>query len=281
MKIERISDNQIRCTLNKQDLIERELKISELAYGSDKAKELFRDMMEQANIDFGFDADDIPLMIEAIPTSRDSIVLVITKVDNPEEFDEKFSRFGIHGNEIEDFDYDEDGEEEFDFSDIEIELPPDFPKNEPPEVLECLDTLHKLVEADRKKAKGESGEFIPLSETLKKENKKNTKGKKKKNENSTEKMRAFSFFSLNDAIHVAHMVPSSYTGKNTMWKDENSQRYYLTLNRGNNKAAFRTTCSIVSEFAKEETVTYATQDFYNEHYLIIIKDRALTQLALL
>ena len=53
MKIERISENQIRCTLNKHDLMERQLKISELAYGSEKAKELFRDIMEQANIDLG------------------------------------------------------------------------------------------------------------------------------------------------------------------------------------------------------------------------------------
>lgn len=94
MKIERTSENQIRCTLNKHDLMERQLKISELAYGSDKAKELFRDIMEQANIDLGFDADDIPLMIEAIPTSRDSIILLINKVDNPDELDERFSMFG-------------------------------------------------------------------------------------------------------------------------------------------------------------------------------------------
>ena len=104
MKIERINENQIRCTLSKTDLLERHLKISELAYGSERAKELFRDMMEQANIDFGFDADDIPLMIEAIPTSRDSIVLVITKVDSAEEFDERFSRFGIHAIDDEDYD---------------------------------------------------------------------------------------------------------------------------------------------------------------------------------
>lgn len=38
MKIEKLNDNQIRCTLNKHDLIDRELKISELAYGSEKAK---------------------------------------------------------------------------------------------------------------------------------------------------------------------------------------------------------------------------------------------------
>lgn len=80
MKIERTSENQIRCTLNKHDLMERQLKISELAYGSDKAKELFRDIMEQANIDLGFDADDIPLMIEAIPTSRDSIICLLIKL---------------------------------------------------------------------------------------------------------------------------------------------------------------------------------------------------------
>ncbi|MFW5645973.1 MAG: adaptor protein MecA, partial [Acetivibrio ethanolgignens] len=43
MKIEKISDNQIRCTLSKKDLLERELRISELAYGTEKAKALFRD----------------------------------------------------------------------------------------------------------------------------------------------------------------------------------------------------------------------------------------------
>ncbi len=67
MKIERVNDSQIRCTLTKEDLASRELKISELAYGTDKAKDLFRDMMQQASYQFGFDAEDIPLMIEAVP----------------------------------------------------------------------------------------------------------------------------------------------------------------------------------------------------------------------
>ena len=35
MKLERISENQIRCTLTRSDLAERELKLSELAYGSE------------------------------------------------------------------------------------------------------------------------------------------------------------------------------------------------------------------------------------------------------
>ena len=52
MKIEKINDNQIRCTLTRDDLAQRQLKLSELAYGSEKAKSLFREMMQQAASEF-------------------------------------------------------------------------------------------------------------------------------------------------------------------------------------------------------------------------------------
>ena len=55
MKIEKVNDNQIRCTLTREDLEDRHIKISELAYGSAKAKSLFKDMVEQANYEFGFE----------------------------------------------------------------------------------------------------------------------------------------------------------------------------------------------------------------------------------
>ena len=93
MKIEKINDNQIRCTLTRADLAARHLQLSELAYGTEKAKSLFRDMMQQAAFEFGFEAEDLPLMIEAIPASSDSIVLIITKVEDPEELDTRFSKF--------------------------------------------------------------------------------------------------------------------------------------------------------------------------------------------
>ena len=38
MKIEKLNDNQIRCTLTKDDLADRQIKLSELAYGSEKQK---------------------------------------------------------------------------------------------------------------------------------------------------------------------------------------------------------------------------------------------------
>ena len=40
MKIERINENQIRCTLTSSDLSARNLNLGELAYGTEKAKKL-------------------------------------------------------------------------------------------------------------------------------------------------------------------------------------------------------------------------------------------------
>ena len=110
MRIEKINENQIRCFLTKEDLEARNLKLSELAYGSDKAKELFRELMRWAYYKFNFDAENIPLMIEAVPLSADSILLIVSKVAYPEEFDSRFSEFteGNGDTDWEDFDGFED-----------------------------------------------------------------------------------------------------------------------------------------------------------------------------
>lgn len=93
MKIERINENQIRCTLSSFDLSVRNLNLGELAYGSEKARNLFREMIQKASNEVGFDAEDIPLMVEAIPLSNESVMLVITKIEDPEELDTRFSKF--------------------------------------------------------------------------------------------------------------------------------------------------------------------------------------------
>ena len=53
MKIERISENSIRCTLTGFDLSVRNLNIRELAYGSEKARKLFNEMMQKASNEVG------------------------------------------------------------------------------------------------------------------------------------------------------------------------------------------------------------------------------------
>lgn len=94
MKIEKVSDTQIKVTLNRGDLDDRNLKLSELAYGSQKAQALFRDMMIKANEQFGFETDNVPLMIEAVPLSPDSIMVVITKVEDPLQIEQKLETIG-------------------------------------------------------------------------------------------------------------------------------------------------------------------------------------------
>lgn len=93
MKIERINENQIRCTLTSFDLSARNINLVELAYGTEKARKLFREMIQKASNEVGFEAEDIPLMVEAIPLSSESIMLVITKIEDPEELDTRFAKF--------------------------------------------------------------------------------------------------------------------------------------------------------------------------------------------
>lgn len=99
MKIEKLNDNQIRCILTKEDFESRQLNLNELAYGSDKAKTLFREMMSKAYQEFGFNVENIPLMVEAIPMAEEGITLIITKVNDPEELDTRFSRFSSKDKE--------------------------------------------------------------------------------------------------------------------------------------------------------------------------------------
>ena len=97
MKIERISEDQVRCTLTNEDLELRNVQISDLAYGTDDTRALFRDMMEEAEREFGFNRAGVPLFVEAVP-GADGLVLTITKVENPEELDARFSKFTPRAN---------------------------------------------------------------------------------------------------------------------------------------------------------------------------------------
>ena len=85
MKIEKINDTQVKFILTREDFKERDLTISELTYSSEKAQKLFRDMMERASIETGFEVDQSPLVIEAIPMSSDSIVIIVSKVSGKKD----------------------------------------------------------------------------------------------------------------------------------------------------------------------------------------------------
>ena len=247
MKIEKVNDHQIRCTLTREDLADRELKISELAYGTEKAKTLFRDMMQQAAYEYGFEAEDIPLMIEAIPLNAECIVLIITKVEDPEELDTRFSKFApsVHDDDIDDH---EDLMEAFaDSAD------------------EMLDMLRKMDEQSKSAAYKPETPPAPAA---------------KRPVAVPHTNRMFSFASLYDVVRLAHIAAPFYEGHNSLYKNEAEGSYLLLINPSKLTAAnFNRLCNICSEYGSPEHFSSAVESYLEEHCEPIIKDKAIQSLA--
>jgi adapter protein MecA 1/2 len=82
MKIEKINDYKVKITINSFDLEQRNIDIDDLVYNSPKAQDLFWDILYQAYVEQGFEVKDEQLIVEAIPNSRDTFVIIITKSRN-------------------------------------------------------------------------------------------------------------------------------------------------------------------------------------------------------
>lgn len=85
MKIEKISENQIKFTLTKSDLTERDIKIEDLTKTNEKTTALFKEIMEQAMEQCGFRSDNTPLMVEAVPAAMDGIMIIVTKLQDSKD----------------------------------------------------------------------------------------------------------------------------------------------------------------------------------------------------
>lgn len=257
MKIEKISDTQIRCTLNRSDLQSREIKISELAYGTEKAKSLFQDMISQASHQFGFEADDLPLMIEAIPVSPDCIVLIITKVDDPEELDTRFSSFSPSYDSSDDYD-DDMSEDLYDSLDGYEALSTDSSEQ----------NSHELPE---------NAEFIPITETV--------PDITESGDGQTPTVpvyitRMFSFESWSEASVAASRIVDIYKDQSSLYKNQSDGRYYLTVTGiTDEKSQFFKACNQLSEYGRKEKHNYATAGYLSEHCRQIIKADAVRILS--
>jgi adapter protein MecA 1/2 len=266
MKIERVNDHQIRCTLTRDDLAKRDLKITELAYGTEKAKELFQDMMQQANIEFGFEAEDTPLMIEAIPINSECIVLVITKVDDPDELDTRFSNFAPSLRDEEDEDED-DGDE--DYYDEEY----DEDEDDEEDVMSLFKRLQHSNMSDYM-----DSPMSPQSDSKKVKEK--TGGPKKKDLPGRKGSRIFSFDSLHEVTKFAKIVSRKFNGNNTLYKNEALGKYYLILHQGDlDNAVFANICSLLTEYGKTELGSTADEHYLAEHYTVVIGGSAVQTLS--
>ena len=91
MRIERISDTQMKFVLRHTDLEARDIKISELSHSSDKTQELFREMLQIAQEEGAFESSEsTPYLIEATKEGVDSLAVIVTKM-NAEDLERRFS----------------------------------------------------------------------------------------------------------------------------------------------------------------------------------------------
>ena len=248
MKLERVNDHQIRCTLTRADLAQRELKISELAYGSDKAKKLFRDMMQKATYELGFEAEDTPLMIEAVPVSADSIILIITKVEDPEELDTRFANCApsVH----------ESSESSSPIEQLIQSLSSDAEN--------VLDLFKKYRQATN------NDEAVASDNTIKEASQ------------GFEITKIFSFEKLSDVISVAKLLSKFYAGENALYKSKKSGKLILVIHKSHHTPEdFNKVCNIISEYGVAEKYTEAYASYLEENGDTIIGEHALLTLAVI
>ena len=277
MKLEKLNDNQIRCTLSKSDLDKRELRLSELAYGSPKARALFRDMIQQASIELGFDAENIPLMIEAIPISSDCLVLVVTKVEDPEELDTRFYRFSSPASDDYDdsaFDssvsYEEEYDDDFDegvlaFSDNDSEEELPFGGSSDAEQGDLsIDSALDLI--------------APFTHAIA-QAKKEVLRKRQESSNKKNGIQIYSFRNLDTITVLSSFLTPFFHGESRLYKDISSNLYYLFLFRDEEHPdTFKRACTIASDYGTLLPSSYSTLSYFEEHHCEIFRENALETL---
>lgn len=91
MKLEKINDNKVKITLSIEELESREITLKDIQTNSNLANDLFRDLIEENELDKDFIAKGSQLYIEASADNKDYLCVTITKIDDLPDISENFS----------------------------------------------------------------------------------------------------------------------------------------------------------------------------------------------
>ena len=277
MKIEKINDRQIRCILTKEDLEDRKIRLSELVYGGEKARGLFRDMLVKAAEELGFDYNNNPLMVEAVPAGHEQLVLIITRVDDPEELDTRFSRFSADPN----------GGKDNAFASLADSLTG---------ADDVLNLLKRFTQArgvqggsssgERKdgKEKDSGTQSIPNSRKGGRQNPDQKNAAPAAMRQLTEEeiyqyTRFYLFRSLENVILAAKGIGEGYEGENSLYKNPDDGAYYLLVRKmDTDPEQFNRICNVLSEYAMPMDYSSGMDESFREHMKVILSGTALQDL---
>ncbi|MGR3207144.1 genetic competence negative regulator [Bacillus glycinifermentans] len=89
MRLERLNYNKIKIFLTLDDLTDRGLTKEDLWKDSFKVQQLFKDMMNEANTELGFEANG-PIAVEVYSLQAQGMVIIVTKNQEADEDDNEY-----------------------------------------------------------------------------------------------------------------------------------------------------------------------------------------------
>ncbi|MDE5779226.1 MAG: adaptor protein MecA, partial [Lachnospiraceae bacterium] len=200
----------------------------------------------------------------------------ITKVEDPEELDTRFSRFSKYSDiEIETDDSLED-DNIVDEDNLSI-------FNDAASLMETISDIVENIEQVKKQNEDSKGSnFIPLSAAIR-ENVAKKKSEKKNNAKKNEPKstyRIFSFQNINDISKAAVMIAPIYHDENSLYKSPVDNLYYLIVNNESGDIEnYQRVCNLLSEYGTKVKSNYAMPYYFSEHFKIIIKKDAIQTLS--
>lgn len=261
MNVEKISDEQIRCIVESDDIASSRVRLKDLAYGTEASKALFREILRNASYRFGFHTENEPLQIEAVPLSDERLLVVITKVSYPEELDTRFADYSDY--DLEDFDGDD-----LDYFGSEPQLPEATLADD---VITNYAKSDNKVEDKKKKQKSGTG-FVPgIVPSAGVKNQDVTLPRQLK--------RLYRFNSIDTVIRAAHVISGYYRGRNVLYKDRDSRYHLLVCMDDHTPVEFNKICNNLAEYGVIEKLQAGTEGHMEEHYERIMGDMALQGLA--
>ena len=76
------------------------------------------------------------------------------------------------------------------------------------------------------------------------------------------------------------LVKNIYKSMNALYKNPQDSRFYLYMTKDKNTdGEFTRTCNIIGEYGNKVKATYATPNYMDEHFKVIIEADAIQKLA--
>ena len=79
MKIEKLAEDKIKITITIDDLQARNIDIYSFVYNSPESQDLFWDVMNEAEKEYGFNVDDSMIYVEASTSGSGNFTFIVTK----------------------------------------------------------------------------------------------------------------------------------------------------------------------------------------------------------